>query len=55
VPATEIVALRFKGLAAGWLPRPGVVIGQSDQAAEIISVYDDTTGSKSADLSVLRR
>ena len=63
VPATEMVALRSKGLAAGWLLGPGVVIDQSDQAAEIISVYDDTTetiylpdgwtGNKPADLSIL--
>jgi hypothetical protein len=62
-PATEMVALRSKGRAAGWLLQPDVVVGQSDQVAEIISVYDDSTktiylpdgwsGSKPADLSVL--
>jgi hypothetical protein len=62
-PAAEIIALRYKGLAAGWLLRPGVVTGQSNQVAEVVSVYDDTTktiylpdgwtGSKPADLSIL--
>ena len=63
VPATEMVALRSKGLPAGWLLQPGVVVGQPNQVAEVISVYDDSTkaiylpdawtSSKPSDLSVL--
>jgi uncharacterized protein DUF6647 len=63
VPATEMVALMSKGRTADRLLQPGVVVGQSDQAAEIVSVYDDSTktiylpvgwtSSRPADLSVL--
>jgi len=63
VPVTEMAALRAKGLAAGWLLQPGVVVGQPAQVAEVVSVYDDSTktiylpdgwtSSKPADLSIL--
>ena len=63
VPTTEIVALRYKGLAAGWLLQPGAVAGHPHQAVEVVSVYDDSTktiylpdgwtSSKPADVSIL--